>query len=122
MQLLANGVDTKVNALVEQVMGSDTQLRGSVRWGMWTYGASSPAAVLRAIGPYTLEGYAPLITCPTLVLDGENDLFFLGQPSQLYEALRCQKTYHLFPAAEGRRRTLPGGDDVQAAPSGLRLA
>ena len=66
--------DTRLNALVEQVMGSDTQLRGFVRWGMWTYGASSPAAVLRAIGPYTLEGYAPLITCPTLVLDGEIDL------------------------------------------------
>ena len=38
------------------------------------------------------------VTCPTLVLDGENDP---GDASQLYEALRGQKTYHLFPAAEG---------------------
>ncbi|MGA2929034.1 MAG: hypothetical protein ABSG43_24205, partial [Solirubrobacteraceae bacterium] len=31
-----------------------------------------------------------------------------GQASQLYEALRCQKKYHLFPTAEG------GGGHCQA--------
>ena len=40
--------------------------------GMWVFGEDSPAAALRAFAPYTLEGYAPLVTCPTLVLDGEN--------------------------------------------------
>jgi pimeloyl-ACP methyl ester carboxylesterase len=71
---------------------------------MWVFGADSMAAALRAFAPYTLEGYAPLITCPTLVLDGENDP---GHASRLYEALSCQKTYHLFPAAEG------GGEHCQ---------
>jgi len=65
--------------------------------------------------PYTLEGYPPQITCPTLVLDGENDP---GRASQLYETLRCKKTYHNFPAAEGAVNTARRGD-VQAAPSGL---
>jgi hypothetical protein len=65
---------------------------------MWVFGEDSPAAALRAFAPYTLEGYAQLVTCPTLVLDGENDPC---DSSRLYEALRCQKTYHLFPAAEG---------------------
>jgi hypothetical protein len=60
----------------------------------------------RAAAAYTLEGYAPVITCPTLVLDGENDP---GHASQLYEALRCQKTYHLFPAAEGAASTAKWG-------------
>jgi dienelactone hydrolase len=101
MELLGDGVDTNVNALAEQLMRSDTQVRSIFRWGMWNFGADSPAAVIRATGPYTLEGYAPLITCPTLVLDGEIDLPLLGQASQLYEALRCPKTYHLFPEAEG---------------------
>jgi hypothetical protein len=41
------------------------------------------------------------------VLEGEND-FGPGQASPLYEALRCRKTYHLFPTAEG------GGEHCQA--------
>jgi pimeloyl-ACP methyl ester carboxylesterase len=78
----------------------------ALRWGMWVLGADSSAAALRAAAAYTLEGYAPVITCPTLVLDGENDP---GHASQLYEALRCQKTYHLFPAAEGAASTAKWG-------------
>ena len=105
MQLLADGADTKVNALVEQVMGSDTQLRGFSGGACGPTEHPAPPRPPRH-RPLHLEGYAPLITCPTLVLDGEIDLFF-GQPSQLYEALRCQKTYHLFPAAEG------GGEHCQ---------
>ncbi|MGO9908204.1 MAG: alpha/beta hydrolase family protein [Solirubrobacteraceae bacterium] len=108
MELVRDGADTKVNALVEEFMSSDTQVRSLFRWGMWVFGADGPAAVIRAFDPYTLEGYTPLITCPTLVLAGENDFAAGGQASQLYEALRCQKTYHLFPTAEG------GGGHCQA--------
>jgi pimeloyl-ACP methyl ester carboxylesterase len=108
MELVGDGLgtsDTKANALIEEIMSSRTQTFGPMLpWGMWVFGTDSPAAVLRAVAPYTLEGYAPLITCPTLVLDGENDP---GDASQLYEVLRCQKTYHLFPAAEG------GGEHCQ---------
>jgi alpha-beta hydrolase superfamily lysophospholipase len=97
--------DTKANALIKEFMSSEGQTFGPILpWGMWVLGADSPADLLRAVAPYTLEGYAPLITCPTLVLDGENDP---GNASQLYEALRCPKTYHLFPAAEG------GGEHCQ---------
>ena len=97
--------DTKANALLEEFTSSKAQTFGPIfQWGMLVLGADSMATVLRAVAPYTLEGYAPLVTCPTLVLDGENDP---GHASQLYEALRCQKTYHLFPAAEG------GGEHCQ---------
>jgi hypothetical protein len=65
---------------------------------MWVFGKDNPADALRAFAPYTLGGYVPMITCPTLVLDGENDP---GNASLLYEDLGCQKAYHLFPAAEG---------------------
>ena len=108
MKLIGDGLDTsdtKANALLEEFTSSKAQTFGPIfRWGMWVLGADSPAAVLRAVAPYTLDGYAPLITCPTLVLDGENDP---GHASKLYEALRCPKTYHLFPAAEG------GGEHCQ---------
>ena len=54
-------------------MSSRTNTFGpALPWGMWVFGEDSPAAALRAFAPYTLEGYAPLVTCPTLVLDGEN--------------------------------------------------
>ena len=97
--------DTKANALLEEFTSSKAQTFGPIfQWGMLVLGADSMATVLRAVAPYTLEGYAPLVTCPTLVLDGENDP---GHASQLYEALRCQKTYHLFAAAEG------GGEHCQ---------
>jgi hypothetical protein len=56
--------------------------------------------------PYTLEGCAPLVTCPTLVLDGENDP---GHASQLYDALRCQKTHHLSPRQKGAVSTAKKG-------------
>ena len=107
MELVRDGADTKVNALIEETMSSNTQLRSLFNWGNWVYGVDGPAAVIRATDAYTLEGYAPLITCPTLVLEGEND-FGPGQASPLFEALRCQKTYHLFPTAEG------GGEHCQA--------
>ena len=98
--------DKDANALLEKFTNSKAQTFGPIfQWGMWVLGADSMAAVLRAVAPYTLEGHAPLITCPTLILDGENDP---GQASHLYEALRCQKTYHLFPGAEG------GGEHCQA--------
>jgi dienelactone hydrolase len=107
MELVRDGADTKVNALLEKVMSSNTQVRSLFNWGTWAYGADSPAAVIRATEAYTLDGYAKLITCPTLVLEGEND-FGPGQAAPLYKALRCQTTYHLFPTAEG------GGEHCQA--------
>jgi len=107
-ELVRDDVDDKVNALVEQLMSSSTLVRSAFCWGMWAFGADSPAAVIRTADLYTLEGYAPLITCPTLVLEGGNDLGCVGQAAQPYDALRCQKTYHLFPEAEG------GGEHCQA--------
>jgi pimeloyl-ACP methyl ester carboxylesterase len=100
MELVRDGADTKVNVLVEKFMSSETLVRSFFNWGTFALGVDSPVAVIRTLEPYTLEGYAPLITCPTLVLEGESD-FGPGQAAPLYEALRCQKTYHLFPTAEG---------------------
>ena len=75
MKLIGDGLDTsdtKANALIEEIMSSRTNTFGpALPWGMWVFGEDSPAAALRAFAPYTLEGYAPLVTCPTLVLDGE---------------------------------------------------
>jgi pimeloyl-ACP methyl ester carboxylesterase len=108
MKLVGDGLDksdAEANDLIKEIMTSRTNTFGpAFSWGMWVFGKDSPADTLRAFAPYTLEGYPPQITCPTLVLDGENDP---GRASQLYETLRCKKTYHNFPAAEG------GGEHCQ---------
>jgi hypothetical protein len=44
---------------------------------------------------------AEAITCPTLVCDAEGDLFFKGQPQQLYDHLTCRKTLMRFAEEEG---------------------
>ena len=41
-----------------------------------------------------------MITCPTLVLDPENDMF-PGEARRMFEALRCPKELISFTAAEG---------------------
>jgi dipeptidyl aminopeptidase/acylaminoacyl peptidase len=107
-KLILDGPDTndaKANALIREFSSSKlATFRPILAWAMWVFGQDNLAAALRDATPYTLEGYAPLIACPTLVLDGENDP---GHALTLYEALRCPKTYNLFPAAEG------GGDHCQ---------
>jgi hypothetical protein len=50
-------------------------------------------------------GVAEMIRCPILVCDAQDDLFFKGQPLQLYDHLTCSKTLIRFFTAE--RRGLP---------------
>jgi hypothetical protein len=48
-----------------------------------------------------MEGIADLVTCPTLVLEAENDQFFAGQPQRVYDALTCPKELIAFREDEG---------------------
>jgi dienelactone hydrolase len=65
-------------------------------------GIRSSDDMFRVAAEYALDkGVAERITCPTLVCDAENDLFFAGQPQQLYDHLTCEKTLLHFTAAEG---------------------
>jgi dienelactone hydrolase len=66
---------------------------------MAAMGASTFGEWLRALATYTLEGRAELISCPTLVTEGEGD--FASQSRVLYDALTGEKQYHSFTAAEG---------------------
>jgi hypothetical protein len=78
----------------------------TARWGithcMYTMGAKTPRAYMAAALDYTLEdGIAEAITCPTLVCDAEDDIFFAGQPKILFDHLTCRKTLLSFTNAEG---------------------
>jgi hypothetical protein len=87
--------------LAEQMKASPT-----ARWadsqGMWAFGAKSPREFLAKMLDYNLKGgIAEAITCPTLVCDAENDLFFKGQPQILFDRLTCRKSMARFTAEEG---------------------
>ncbi|MFE3267124.1 alpha/beta hydrolase family protein [Streptomyces sp. NPDC059215] len=86
---------------IEEMMAEDTQVRWVVRNGQWTLGLSGLEEMVKATEGYTMAGIADRITCPTLVLDAENDQFFKGQPQRLVDEMTCQKELILFREDEG---------------------
>jgi hypothetical protein len=61
------------------------------------------------------DGIAEQISCPTLVLDAEEDMYPKGQPDVLYEHLTCPKTMIRFTTAEGAGAHCQCGADRLAA-------
>ncbi len=96
-----DSTDAQANAAIAAAMADDTQLRWSFLNGTWTFDVATPVDYLRALAPYTLDGLAGNISCPTLVLDAENDQFFAGQAEALRDALTAPVTYHRFAEADG---------------------
>ncbi|MDT0541259.1 alpha/beta hydrolase family protein [Streptomyces lonegramiae] len=86
---------------IEALMAQNTTARWVVRNGRWTFGVSGIDELVRATEAYTMAGIADYITCPTLVLDAENDQFFKGQPQRLFDELTCQKELISFREDEG---------------------
>jgi hypothetical protein len=77
-----------------------------VRWaltqGMYAMGAATPRQyAAKSLAYHLRDGVAEAISCPTLVCEAENDLFFLGQPQALYDHLTCNKTIMRFSRADG---------------------
>ena len=99
--LIEAGRDAEAEAVLAQAAAHSTYLRWSAGNSRWTFGATSAAGALRQMRAYTMAGIADRITCPTLVLDPENDQFFRGEPRRIFDALRCPKELITFSAAEG---------------------
>jgi dienelactone hydrolase len=57
--------------------------------------------MLRADSYSLADGVAERISCPTLICEAEEDIFFRGQPEQVYDHLTCAKTLMRFSSAEG---------------------
>jgi pimeloyl-ACP methyl ester carboxylesterase len=91
----------EVNLRMKHQMLASIETRWAMENGMFTFGAATVAEYLLKTSQYTLEGVAPRITCPTLIVDSENERTFRGQARQLYDALTCPKEFMLFTADEG---------------------
>ncbi len=89
------------NKGVMKIMNKDVDVGWFFGNGMFTFGAKSPTAFLKKLKPYNMKNYADRIKCPVLVVDSENDTDMPGQAKQLYNALKCPKTYMLFTEKEG---------------------
>ena len=91
-----------LDAIFDQAMKTSSVARWAFTHGMYVTGTSSPRAFLAAMQAFNLtNGIAEQITCPTLVCDAEKDLYFQGQSQQLFDHLKCPKTFMMFTDAEG---------------------
>jgi alpha-beta hydrolase superfamily lysophospholipase len=92
----------EVDAALEQLMAHAPTVRWAATHGQYVMGVHTPREFFDTYLDYTLaNGIAEQITCPTLVCDGEEDIFFHGQPQQLFDHLTGPRTLFTFTTAEG---------------------
>ena len=102
LAMLKAGPSPMLDHLLEGAMKASPTARWSFIHGMYSFGAPTPSAYMHAALAYNLrDGIAERIQCPTLVCDAEGDLFFKGQPQQLYDHLTCPKTLMKFSVEDG---------------------
>ena len=100
----------EVDAMIEQLMTVNPNARWAATHGQYVMGVDSPRAFCASYLDYTLaDGIAEQITCPTLVCNAQEDIFFDGQPKLLFEHLTCEKTLLDFTTAEGAGAHCQGG-------------
>ena len=94
----------------DQILAAARQASPTMRWacdhGRYVLGAATDREFVAKYLEYTLEGgVAEKITCPVLVCEAADDLFFGGdgetEPRRLYRHLTGPKTMLTFTAEEG---------------------
>jgi pimeloyl-ACP methyl ester carboxylesterase len=92
----------EVDRMLEKAMKDSPTAAWALTHGMYCMGAPTPRAYVAAALEYHLrDGIAEAISCPTLICEAEDDMFFKGQPQQLYDHLNCPKTLMRFTENEG---------------------
>jgi pimeloyl-ACP methyl ester carboxylesterase len=99
---IAEGRDDVAIPVLSLLASVSTSARWSLQNGVWAFGASSYADLIRKTTDYTLAGVADQITAPTLVMGGENDQFLRGEPQKVHKALsNADATLVMLTGAEG---------------------
>jgi dienelactone hydrolase len=109
IEALAAGDNARFDAIVHQLMKTNTTLRWMITQGTWSFGVSGPAEFVSATKKWTMEGITHQIQCPCLVMEAESDMFFRGQPQQIYDALQAPKTLVRFTAEDGAENHCQSG-------------
>lgn len=87
------------NKFVAEGSKKNTTFRWAVNHGMYSFGGKTPAEYFERTKPFAATD-AGQIRCKTLVVDSEQEGFFVGQPQKLYDKLTCDKTLMHFATAE----------------------
>ena len=100
------GLKAEQAPAIDQMLAGLMKQSPTARWafshGMYATGTTTPRAYMAKTLDYNVkDGIAEKISCPTLVCEAEDDLFFKGQPQELYDHLTCKKTRVKFTKAEG---------------------
>ncbi len=104
--LVDHGFDRTVAVLARLRAAMNPGFRWAMRHGEWVLGPGDdgPAATLRAMDPYTLEGVAPKITADVLIFAGANDHFVpVSQVARFQRALTGARsvTTHVYEQESG---------------------
>ena len=92
----------ELDAAFEQAIKTNPMAEWALAHGMYAMGAPNPRAYVAKLLAYNLGGgIAERIACPALICEAEGDLFFKGQPQELYDHLICRKTLMRFTSEEG---------------------
>jgi pimeloyl-ACP methyl ester carboxylesterase len=92
----------ELDRMLEEGMNRSPTSKWAGEHSRFVMGESTAHATFAKILKFNLrDGIAEKIACPTLVLDAEDDMFFKGQPQELYNHLTCPKTLIRFTVEEG---------------------
>jgi pimeloyl-ACP methyl ester carboxylesterase len=100
-QWVDEGRDEEAASVLAMLMAASSQARWALNNGVWVMGADSTPDYLRRTKAYTLDGVAEQVSCPTLVLDADNDQFLNGQPAIVAKALAAPTTLVTLHESEG---------------------
>ena len=100
-QWVEEGRDEEAASVLAMLMAASGQVRWALNNGVWVMGAESTPDYLRKTKSYTLDGVAEQISCPTLVMDADNDQFLNGQPEIVAKALAAPTTLITLHESEG---------------------
>jgi alpha-beta hydrolase superfamily lysophospholipase len=92
--------DPAADAAVDRLV-SDPHQRQDLFARAAAHGTATLGGYLRALSRFSARGLADRITCPTLVLDAEDDFASDGQADQLAADLTCPTTRHRLTRADG---------------------
>jgi pimeloyl-ACP methyl ester carboxylesterase len=92
----------ELDRMLEEGMSRSPTSKWASEHSRFVMGESTAHATFAKVLKFNLRGgIAEKIACPTLVLDAEDDMFFKGQPQELYDHLTCPKTLMRFTVEEG---------------------
>ena len=106
---LEAGDSAKGEMIVREAMRTSTALRWAVTQGLWSFGVPSIADFFEQTKQHTVRDVAGQIQCPCLVLEAEGDMFFAGQPRQVFDALQASKTLFAFTDEDGAENHCQSG-------------